>query len=144
MGTLVALSLVGCAKTEEPQPQPVLPDLPLTALMLADSPDCAFVERVDGPMLLAVDQRRDRAVGQLQPAGGDVREIVGTAAGSREQLVGGVQLEGAGLTASVHVADLPGVPEGAGGVRRAGILTVADVDGASRRVEGVWSCRRPA
>ncbi len=134
---LLPLLLTACARQDEPAAPPPEPPALTLARVLLDGASCAFSPAVNEASLLAVDQRRGRARGEARPGGGELIELNGTAAGD---LLGGVQLEGSGLTIAVQPADLPGVPVGASGIRRAARLTAATPDGGSVEIEGVWSC----
>ena len=134
--------LAGCGAGGD-EHRSVAPSEPLSLVRIAsETPaDCVFAADYGSTPLLLVRHERNRARGEVRPAGRPLIELTGTSADSAALLPQGVQLEGRGLTVSVTPANLPGVPVGAGGVRRPAVLTAATSDGGTTVVEGDWSCR---
>ncbi len=136
---LLPLLAAACARADPGPDRAAVAPLTLAPMAADFAADCVFAPDLDAPPLLVVRQERARARGEVRLAG-DVVELTGTAIGDAADLPGGAQLEGAGLTVAVRPDPVPGVPVGAGGVRRPATLTAATADGGEATLSGVWSC----
>lgn len=138
---LLPLLMTACAREGEPAAErPRMPPLTLSALPSAERALCVFSEEVDGPPVLAVRQDGGRLIGLVRPAGVEPVAVTTRITDDPLRPTQGVQMKGPDLTVAVAPARLPGVPVGAGGVRRPATLTAATVEGGWVTLDGVWSC----